>query len=258
MERNQVLTNFVSGENLNGKEYYAIGTDYTLCDADGETCFGIIKDGGQASGDVCVAVVGGETFANVVALPNENIAVGDPLVCSAPIQLDGAGDNVSGLLMKWVSSFNGKFPVSQAIDANSVDTFIFTAPFECKVTKISEIHAVAGNDSSAVTATIKRCQGTEAPTAGDDLLGATKIDLKGTANTLQTPALTATAENLVLAAGDRLSIDFTGTLTSLAGGVITVELESTLSKSFPSATALEAITADSTNNIKKLIRIRIK
>jgi len=257
MERNQVLTNFVSGENLNGKEYYIIGTDNTLCDADGEASLGVIKDGGQASGDVCVGIVGGETFAYVVALPTVDIAIGDPLTCSAAIQLDGAGDNIEGLLMKWIASFNGRFTASQDIAAASVDGFMFTAPFECKVTKISEVHAVAGNDGGAVSATIKRCQGTEAATAGDDLLGVSKINLKGAANTVQSPALTATPAHLTLAAGDRLSIDYTGTLTTLAGGAITVELESTLLRSFPSAIALEAITAHATNNEKTLIRIRV-
>ena len=257
MERNQVLTNFVSGENLNTKEYYAIGTDNTLCDADGEASLGIIKDGGQASGDVCVGIVGGESYAYVMALPNVNIAIGEPLTTSAAIQLDGAGSNISGLLMKWIASFNGRFASSHEIAAASVDGFFFTAPFACTVTKVSEVHAVAGNDGSAVTATIKRCQGTEAATAGDDLLNSTKINLKGAANTVQSPALTATGAHLALAIGDRLSVDFTGTLTTLAGGAITVELESTLLRSFPFAIALEAITAHASNNTKKLIRVRI-
>ena len=254
MERNQVLVNFVSSEDLSGKEYYAIGPNYGLCGADGESCFGIIKDGGQASGDTCVAVVGGETYAYVAAFAGDDVEVGDPLICSAPVSI--GGDSVKGLLRKMEGYFNGKISVSYPIDANSVDSFIFIAPFPCKVTGISEIHAVAGSDSGDVTLTVRRCQGTEGPTAGDDLLGAAKIDLKGTANTVQSPDLTETSENLILAAGDRLSVDFTGTLTSLAGGVVTVEIES-ITRAYPFAEALEPITADGSANIKKLIRIRI-
>lgn len=257
MERNQVLTNFVSGEDLSGKEYYIIGSDNKLCDTDGEASFGVIKDGSQASGQVCVAVVGGETDAYVVAKAGLNIAKGDFLCPSAGIQLDGAGAGVEGLLMKWLPVFSRSFTISHGIAATSVDELIFTAPFECTVTKISEVHAVAGDDSSAVSATVRRCQDTEDPTAGDDLLGTTKLDLKGTVNTVQSPALTSTAAHLTLDAGDRLSIDYTGTLTTLAGGAITVELESTLSRNFPFAIALENITADGSNNTKKLIRIRI-
>jgi hypothetical protein len=96
---------------------------------------------------------------------------------------------------------------------------------KCEVVSIREVHAVAGDDGSAVTGTIRRCQGTEAATAGDDLLGTTKINLKGTALTSQAPALTDTTANLVLEAGDRLSFDVTGTTTNLAGVILTVLLK---------------------------------
>jgi hypothetical protein len=90
---------------------------------------------------------------------------------------------------------------------------------------VREVHAVAGDDAGAVTGTIRRCQGTEAATAGDDLLGDTKINLKGTALTEQTPALTATTANLTLEAGNRLSLDVTGTTDTLAGVILTVLLK---------------------------------
>ena len=50
------------------------------------------------------------------------------------------------------------------------------------------------------------------------------FNLKGTANTVQAGALTTTAAALKLAPGDRLSADFAGTLTAVAGVVVTVEL----------------------------------
>ena len=117
------------------------------------------------------------------------------------------------------------------IASSVADVQFFTAPVKCQVITIREIHTVAGSDGSAVTATISRCQGTEAATAGDDLLGTTKIDLKGTALTEQkfdaadSGELTSTAANLILEAGDRLSLDVTGTTTAVAGVIISVLLE---------------------------------
>jgi hypothetical protein len=105
------------------------------------------------------------------------------------------------------------------------DVQFWTAPAKCEVVAVREIHVTAGNDAEAVTGTIRRCQGTEAATAGDDLLGDTKINLKGTALTEQTPALTATTANLTLEAGNRLSLDVTGTTTTLAGVILTVLLK---------------------------------
>ena len=110
------------------------------------------------------------------------------------------------------------------IASSVADVQFFTAPVECEVVAVREVHAVAGSDGGAVTGTIRRCQGTEAATAGDDLLSAT-INLKGTALTEQTPALTATTANLTLEAGTRLSLDVTGTTSDLAGVIITVLLK---------------------------------
>lgn len=113
----------------------------------------------------------------------------------------------------------------QYIASSVADLQFFTAPVKCEVVGIREVHATAGTDGGAVTGTIRRCQGTEAATAGDDLLGTTKINFKGTALTEQTPALTDTTANLILEAGDRLSLDVTGTTTALAGVIVTVLLK---------------------------------
>ena len=106
------------------------------------------------------------------------------------------------------------------------DVQFWTAPAKCEVVAVREVHAVAGDDAGTVTGTIRRCQGTEAATAGDNLLSAT-INLKGTALTEQTPALTATTADLVLEAGNRLALDVTGTTDTLAGVILTVLLKRT-------------------------------
>jgi hypothetical protein len=117
------------------------------------------------------------------------------------------------------------FTATHVIGSSVADVQFFTAPVKCEVVSIREVHAVAGDDAGAVTGTIRRCQGTEAATAGDDLLGTTKINLKGTALTEQAPALTSTSADLVLEAGNRLSLDVTGTTTTLAGVILTVLLK---------------------------------
>lgn len=115
---------------------------------------------------------------------------------------------------------NANFYIASSV----ADVQFFTAPVKCQVVAVREVHATAGNDAGAVTGTIRRCQGTEAATAGDDLLSAS-INFKGTALTEQTPALTATTADLVLSAGDRLALDVTGTTTTLAGVILTVLLK---------------------------------
>lgn len=111
------------------------------------------------------------------------------------------------------------------IASSVADEQFWIAPVKCQVVAIHEVHVTAGDHASAVTATVRRCQGTETATAGDDLIGSTKIDLKGTALTLQSPALTSTTDDLVLSAGDRLSLDVTGNTQNLAGVILTVHLK---------------------------------
>jgi hypothetical protein len=69
--------------------------------------------------------------------------------------------------------------------------------------------------------------GTEAPASGTTVLSST-FDLKSTANTpvrkTAASGLTATLANRKLDTGDRLSLNYTGTLTALVG-VVNIELK---------------------------------
>lgn len=105
--------------------------------------------------------------------------------------------------------------------ADAVDRSFFVAPRACQVLSITENHATAGGTSAAVTP--KKCTGTQAASAGTALTAAA-IDLTTTAETPQTPALSATAAALVLAAGNRIALDFSGTISPLAQCTITIEL----------------------------------
>jgi hypothetical protein len=109
------------------------------------------------------------------------------------------------------------------VGTNIVDAAFFTADRAYQVVSISEVHSVAGTNASAVTLQVTKDTGTQAPGAGSALL-ATAFNLKATANTVQNGTLVATVATLQLAAGNRLAIDVTGTLTDVAGVVVTVKL----------------------------------
>lgn len=120
--------------------------------------------------------------------------------------------------------------VSYMMNANGslADQCFFVADRAYEVVAISEVHAVAGNDASAVNLQVTKDISTNAPGAGTDLLTNNTnagFDMKGTANTVQTGTLVSTQATRRLAAGNRLSVDFAGTLTTLAGVVVTVSLK---------------------------------
>ena len=111
--------------------------------------------------------------------------------------------------------------VGQTTEA-ATDRAFFIANRAYQVTAIRQVHSVAAGGASTLQVT--KDTGTTAPGAGSDLLSSA-FDLNATANTVQTGALTATAADLLLAAGDRLSIDFANTIQSTAGLVVTVSLK---------------------------------
>lgn len=107
-------------------------------------------------------------------------------------------------------------------NASSVDKVVYVAQRSVRVDSIIGRVTVAGTDGSAVTATVRKVPSGTAITSGTALHSST-FNLKGTADTNQTLTLSTTASDLLLAAGDAIALDFTGTLTS-ATGVITVGL----------------------------------
>lgn len=81
--------------------------------------------------------------------------------------------------------------------------------------------SAAGTNGSAVTADITKDTSTTAPGAGTSILLAAQ-SVKGTANVSVYPTLAASSATLTMASGDRLALVMTGTLTALAGLVVTV------------------------------------
>lgn len=107
----------------------------------------------------------------------------------------------------------------------ATDSAFFVATRSFLLVSVSEIHAVAAGGASLLQVT--KDTGTNAPGAGTDLLTNntnTGFDLNATANTVQAGTLVAAATR-TLAAGDRLSVDFSGAIQSSANVVVTACLQ---------------------------------
>ena len=123
---------------------------------------------------------------------------------------------------------NKKLYIHHTIYGADADTaanygVFWTAPFDCTVTEVREVHQILGTDAGAVTLNIEKLTGTQALDSGVDVLAST-IDLKGTINSVVTGTLTATLADKRLVRGDRLALDDTGTLTALVGVSVIIEI----------------------------------
>jgi len=158
-----------------------------------------------------------------------DLAAGDRL----GIDFTGTLTSLAGLVVQVTLSPGGKGNIAVfALNANGdlADQAFFIANRPMKIAAIKYAHTVLGTNASAVNIQVTKDVSTDAPGAGTDLLTNNTdagFNGKGTINTVQAGALSATAANLRLAVGDRLSLDFAGTLTALAGVVVVVLFEPT-------------------------------
>jgi len=113
----------------------------------------------------------------------------------------------------------GTFALTIPLLASSVDTDVWIAPSPMIVVAVRESHSVVGGASAAVRP--RKITDTSAPGAAAS--GTVKeittaaLDLTASINTQRSGTLVATAADLTFAAGDRLALDFSGTLTGLVG-----------------------------------------
>jgi len=108
------------------------------------------------------------------------------------------------------------------------DQVFYIATRAMYVQAINQIHSTLGTDGGAVNVQVVKDTGTSAPGAGTNLLTNNSnagFNLKATINTVQEGSLSTTLSDRDLAKGDRLSVDFAGTLTAVAGMKITVQLK---------------------------------
>ena len=114
--------------------------------------------------------------------------------------------------------------VRATLGAADVDRCIWICPADrsYRLSAISEVHSVVGGASAAVRP--RKVTGTSAPgaSAGATVIEqAAAIDLTSgaTANTVVRPALTGTEAQRTFNPGDRLCLDYSGTLTGLVGHI---------------------------------------
>lgn len=111
--------------------------------------------------------------------------------------------------------------VSEDLMAASVDEWAFVADRGYKVLGFRTITSVVGGSGAVVRPRKVTAAGTAAPgdAAGATVieLTAADIDLTATVNVAQTTAAVTTADANVLAAGDKIGLNFGGTLTGLVG-----------------------------------------
>lgn len=130
--------------------------------------------------------------------------------------LKNLGDSSMGI--EGSSGGDGGFlPITLNYTASTVDCTLFTADRPYVVKAIRGRVDVAGT-GGACTATIRKVPSGTALTSGTALHTGT-YNLVGTAATQQTLTLSTTASDLLLAAGDSICYDLTGTATSAVGAI---------------------------------------
>jgi hypothetical protein len=160
-------------------------------------------------------VLGVESVYGDTHLNGTDIASGATLAVTSADKL-----TVGGVIVPQYWDFN------VPITATTVDANIFIPTSNWQVIAVSEVHSVAGNDAGAVNAIVRKTNSTGAPSAGVAVT-AGSFDLKGTANTIQSGTVRSGADlwTAKVNSTERLTLDVTGTLATLAGGVVTVRLK---------------------------------
>lgn len=161
------------------------------------------------------------TLAGITGWPSLVLNPGEQLT----FNIASALTSLAGLVVTvWVRPQTG-ISIAQYVRVANAD--IATGTMYLNIIPGLQIRAVAirwdvaATNGGTVTADVTKDTGTTAPGAGTSVLAAAQ-SVKGTADTTVFPALSATASVLLMAAGDRLAVKLTGTLTALTGLVVTV------------------------------------
>lgn len=186
-----------------GEDPTSIGNN-TIC-LNSSTYPGEYATGMNAAGTADVNMIGIDGSNNVVF----------PTQSSFPAGIASIGGQFQNPPMLKTVTYN------ETLNASIGTTPFFIADQPYTVVAINYVNKTAGTGTGTVTVT--HDTGTAAPGAGTALLAST-IAVTAVANTVTPGTLTATTAALTLAAGDRLSVLFAGTLTTLAGVVVTVTL----------------------------------
>lgn len=192
-----------------GADPTSIGNN-TIC-LNAGTFPGEYANGMNAAGNGTVDMIGVDINNNVV-FPN--------------------GGNFSNIT---ITEINNQFinpPMLKTVTYNeTLNASIGTTPFfiaDQAYTVTAITYAAKTQGTGTAVANVTKDTGTQAPGAGVTLQTGTFACTTIVNNTVTAGVLTATTANLTLAVGDRLSILFTGTTTSLAGVTVTVIMTPTV------------------------------
>jgi len=144
---------------------------------------------------------------NVNAIPGAAVSTGVP----GEFQVN----SVAGMeTAQWFQNIAAQLPVS----GQSNTIFIAERAYRVKSASV-----ICSSTATVPTVDIKKETGTTAPGSGTTILTGA-ISFSGTANTRVTGTLVATVATITLAAGDRLSVTWGGTVGTLIGGIVSVSL----------------------------------
>lgn len=106
------------------------------------------------------------------------------------------------------------------LSASSVDESVFIPTEGYNVTAVEVRYSVAAS-SGPTNVTLKKCTVGEAPASGDAITS--PMLLNGTTNLVYSYTPIAGSEGITVA--DTLCLDYSGTMTSLAGGTVTITMK---------------------------------
>ena len=114
-------------------------------------------------------------------------------------------------------------------NASVVDSVLFVADDDYEVVDVAESHITKGSDGGAVTLDLKKAASGTAVTSGTSVLAST-FDLKSDNNTpvrktVANGGVHQTKLTRTITKGQQLGVDFTGTVTAVAGMALTLVLK---------------------------------
>lgn len=160
-----------------------------------------------------VTITGGNGAGGTAAGGNVNIVPGTAVSTGVPGEFQVAG--VSGSMeASWAQFVAANVPVS----GTSYNFFMANRAWRVKAASV-----ICSSTATVPTVDIFKDTGTTAPGGGTSVLTGV-ITFSATANTRVTGTLSATVATITLAAGDRLSTKWAGTVGSITGGMVSVLL----------------------------------
>lgn len=199
----------------------AVNTGYVSKEIQGQPAPGATCMTGTFDMNATANTLQTATLAGAVGTPSLVLNPGEQLT----FNIASAVTSLAGLYVTvWVRPHTGSSIVQYYRAANgdiATGTIHLNLIPGLVVRAVSMRWSTAATNGGTVTMDVTKDASGTAPGGGTSILAAAQ-SVKGAANTTVFPALAASSATLTMAAGDRLAVKTTGTLTALAGLVITV------------------------------------